>query len=214
MDSTQFILLSAATLVGGIVGSFGINLLVQRSRVRAFVERWRWWGVALYYLLIGASVVGGFAWMIRTAMANTEDVSALGSPGIFFTFGFLVGLPFTLPTITTTWRGVRGKGRARQRTKPATKQERATFANDLEKQIRELADDRDVRLLLEGDEGEILVFAGDFSRQEGERLVAALRRDLVDLSVKRVEGGPTERRWWVRVEQPSTGAKKKKVKAR
>ena len=42
--------LSMLILAGGLVGSFGANSVVRSGMGRAFVIKWRWWGVAIYYL--------------------------------------------------------------------------------------------------------------------------------------------------------------------
>jgi hypothetical protein len=202
--------MAAATLIGGLAGSFGLNLFAQRAAISRLIERMRWWGVGLYYLLVAAAAFGGFLGIVRFAIANADDPTALDSPFLFLAFGFIVGLPFTLPTVTGIWRRVHGK-LATTRTKPATRQERTKFATDLEGQLREFVEgSREVHLDVQGDDGDVLVFGGEFTRQEGERLVAALRGDLKDLDIKRVEGGGPGNKWWVRVEPSRAATKRKK----
>jgi hypothetical protein len=43
------------------------------------------------------------------------------------------------------------------------------------------------------------LFRGEVTREEGERLVAALRRDIDAVDFRRVEGKSAKGKWWVRV---------------
>lgn len=214
MDSRYFIALSIATLVGGLVGSFGFNFLIKRPGVSRLIRRWRWWGLGAFYLAAAAAVFGGLAWVVQFVLANVQDASAFESPLLFFGFGLIVGLPFTVPTVTGVWQAARSAS-AKTKAKPASRQDRIKFAQDLEKQLKEFVEDsRPVEVMPQGEDADILLLGGGFTRQEGERLVAALRADLLALNVKRVEGGPKDSKWWVRVALPAASTQRKKRSAR
>ena len=125
----------------------------------------------------------------------------LESPFFFLAFGIAVGLPFTLPTVTGVWRFPRlEKVRARQKKKPVSRQQRLDFANDLQRQLQEFTDDsRDIHVELQGEKGAVLFIKGGLSREEGEKLVAALRHDIDAHAFQRVEGDGEKGKWWVRI---------------
>jgi hypothetical protein len=200
MDSKTLIALVGATLAGGAVGSLGLNILIRSKRGRSVIKRWSWWLLAVVYVLVLVLVAAGLTWTVRTILDTTANHAMLESPWFFLAFGFLVGLPFTLPTATLVWRTERGTTGGSRKTRPASRQERQHFARDLEGQIREFVGNaRSVHLELQGDKGQVLVFGGDFTREEGERLVAALRADLQAVDFARVEGQGAKGKWWVRV---------------
>ncbi len=136
MDSLELmplIGLSMLVLAGGVLSSFGANSVVRSGMGRAFVTRWRWWGLMIYYLIIMAVVVTGLGWVLRSLVANLDAESLLDSPWFFFTFGVVMGLPFTLPAVTGVWRQHREQlARAEKKKKPTSRQERLEFAKGLE----------------------------------------------------------------------------------
>ncbi len=204
MNSTELLPilgLSMLILAGGIVSSFGANSLFRSRRGRALVRRWRWWGLAMYYLGVVGVVVVGLGWVLRTIVANLDNDALLDSPWFFVTFGVVMGLPFTLPAVTGIWREHREEtARAARKKKPASRQDRLELAKDLERQLREyVGDSRTITVELDGDEGTVLLFRGEVTREEGERLVAALRRDIDAVDFRRVEGKSAKGKWWVRV---------------
>ena len=204
MDSLELmpiIGLSMLILAGGLLGSFGASTVVRSRMGRAFVIKWRWWGLAIYYLVVVTVVVAGLGWVLRSLVANLDANSLFESPWFFFTFGVVMGLPFTLPAVTGVWRSHReALARAEKKQKPATRQERLEFAKDLERQLREyVGDTRAIKVELQGDEGTVLFLQGEITRQEGERLVAALRADIDTVDFRRVEGKSEKGKWWVRV---------------
>jgi ABC-type Fe3+ transport system permease subunit len=141
MNSTELLPilgLSMLILAGGIVSSFGANSLFRSRRGRALVRRWRWWGLAMYYLGVVGVVVVGLGWVLRTIVANLDSDALLDSPWFFVTFGVVMGLPFTLPAVTGIWREHREEtARAARKKKPASRQDRLELAKDLERQLRE-----------------------------------------------------------------------------
>jgi hypothetical protein len=204
MDSLELmplIGLSMLILAGGVLSSFGANSVVRSGMGRAFVTRWRWWGLMIYYLIIMAVVVTGLGWVLRSLVANLDAESLFDSPWLFFTFGVVMGLPFTLPAVTGVWRQHREQlARAEMKKKPTSRQERLEFAKGLERQLKEyVGDTRTIQVELQGDEGNVLYFRGDLTREEGERLVAALRADIDAVDLRRVEGRSEKGKWWVRV---------------
>ncbi len=62
-----------------------------------------------------------------------------------------------------------------------------------------VGDTRTIQVELQGDEGNVLYFRGEITREEGERLVAALRADIDAVDFRRVEGRSEKGKWWVRV---------------
>jgi hypothetical protein len=204
MDSSDLIMQVGSMFIGGSVGAFGVRFLVRRSAARSFIGRWPWWGLLLYYVAVAGVVLGGFFWILRMVLANPDAGGPLDSPWLFLGFGVIVGLPFTLTTVTGVWRDARdAKLRGKKtKTKPATRQERLAFAQDLQRQLREFADrDRHVEVGLRGEKGGVLLLQGDLSRQEGERLVKALRADLQALNFQRVEGEGEQGKWWAPVQE-------------
>jgi hypothetical protein len=204
MESSQLlplIGLSMLILAGGLLGSFGVNSMIRGRFGRAFIRRWRWWGVALYYLVVIGIVVVGLGWVLQSLIRNLTNETVVASPWFFFAFGLVMGLPFTLPAVTTVWRQKREEQtRAARKRKPASRRERLAFAQDLERQLREyVGDTRTIQVELQGDDGTVLCFRGEVTRQEGERLVAALRGDIEAVDFRRVEGKSEQGKWWVRV---------------
>ena len=193
--------LSMLILAGGLLSSFGANTVVRSGMGRAFVTRWRWWGVMIYYLIVVAIVVTGLGWVLRSLVVNLDADALFASPWFFFTFGVVMGLPFTLPAVTGVWRQHREQlARAEKKKKPASRQERLEFAKDLERQLKEyVGDTRTIQVELQGDEGNVLYLRGEITREQGERLVAALRADIDAVDFRRVEGKSEKGKWWVRV---------------
>ncbi len=200
-DLMPVIGLSMLILAGGLLGSFGANTVVRSGMGRAFVTKWRWWGVAIYFLVVVTVVVAGLGWVLRSLVANLNTDSLFESPWFFFTFGVVMGLPFTLSAVTGVWRQHRdAQARAEKKKKPASREDRREFAKDLERQLREfVGDTRTIKVELQGDEGTVLLLQGEITRQEGERLVAALRADIDAVDFRRVEGKSEKGKWWVRI---------------
>ena len=148
-----------------------------------------------------AIVVAGLGWVFRSVLTNLDASSLFESPWFFFTFGLVMGLPFTLPAVTDVWRQHReAQERAEKKKKPTSRRERLEFAKDLERQLLEyVGDTRTITVNLQGDEGTVLFLQGEITRQEGERLVAALRADIDAVDIRRVEGKSEKGKWWVRV---------------
>jgi len=202
MDRTSLIGLLFLTFAGGILGSLGVSTLLRSKRGRAMVGSWKWWGMTLYFLAVGAAIAGVVAWAYYSMVRNVAPDELLGSPWLFVAFGFAAGLPFTLSSAVTVWRdGRQAKGRSRRRkAKPASRQERAEFAKNLERQLREYSDDlRDAKVIVQGQDGTVVAIHGDIKSGQAEKLVNVLRGELQDLGFQRVESGDAERKWWVRV---------------
>lgn len=197
----SLVALAVATLVGGILGSFGVNALVRSARGRRLIARWRLWGVVVYAVIVMGVVVTGVGWIFRQLLSADDVQRVLGSPWPFMTFGFLGGLPFTIPNVITVWRS-RSPANGDTPRREATVQDRVHFAKDLERQIREFVEDgRQIRVELGGEKRRTLFLHGDITRQQAERLVRALRGEMRAVDFARVEGdgGAKGAKWWVRV---------------
>lgn len=193
--------LSMLTLAGGLLSSFGANSIIRGRLVSGLVRRWRWWGLLFFYLVVAGILVSGVAWVLRAMFDPDRIETLLLSPTFFFAFGAVMGLPFTLPVITTVWRDQQDADtRSKRKEQPASRQERVEFANDLQRQIREyVGDSRAIEVRVQGEDGTVLILHGDIDREQGERLVAALRVDIASMSFRRVEGEGAKGKWWVRV---------------
>jgi hypothetical protein len=162
----------------------------------------KWWGIAIFSTVSIAAIVGGFFWIFRRVSAQPDPEAFFGSPLVFLLIGLVVGLPFSLPSVITTWSVLRpAKVAARERkAKAATKADRWQFAEKLLSQIQEFSQTpREIDVFLDGKKGRVLRFQGDLEREEGDRLVNALRADLQDLDFERVEGEGPKGKWWSRV---------------
>jgi len=200
MDRTALFGLLALTFAGGMLGNFGPAMLMRSRTGRALVCRWKWWGVTLYFLAVGGVVAGIVAWAYYSVINNQQSNATLESPWFFFTFGVAAGLPFTLSTLISVRRGERRANERAKRKKPASRQERTDFANNLQGQLRDFgADLTEARVVVKGKESTVVAIHGGVTREQAERLVSVLRADLVDLGIQRVESGDEEEKWWVRV---------------
>ena len=200
MDRSTLFALLALTFAGGMLGNFGPAMLMRSKRGRAFVVRWKWWGVTLYFLAVAAAVAGIVAWAFFAVINETQNSSTLESPWFFFAFGIAAGLPFTLSTLLSVRRASRKSAEKAKRKKPASRQERLDFAKGLEEQLREFSEDlKDARVVVKGKESTIVAIHGGVTREQADRLVNVLRGDLLDLGIQRVESGESDDNWWVRV---------------
>ena len=203
-----------ALLFGGLLASLGATWAARTPRARAALARTGATTAGLVALVVLAIGAAGAWLMIRSLLAEvggalTPEAGPSGGaagavgPAIgvaqAFLFGMLVGLPLSLPGVFIVWSDARSEERARSRRRHGvpTRDDRRAYANDLARQIREVSPQpREVRASIGGDGGKVLVLSGDINAEEGERLTAALRRDLADLGFKRVEGDGD---WWARV---------------
>ena len=199
MDRTTLLSLLALTFAGGMLGNFGPALLMRSQRGRAVVCHWKWWGVTLYFLAVGAAIAGIVAWAYFSVINEQQNHATLESPWFFFTFGIAAGLPFTLSTLLSVRRASRKAQEKAKRKKPASRQERLDFAKDLEGQLRDFSDDlKEAKVVVKGKESTIVAIHGGVTREQADRLVRVLRDDLLDLGIQRVENGDDDN-WWVRV---------------
>lgn len=211
MDSSDLMPLAGLgmlVLAGGLVSSFGLRGAIKSAPMRRLLRRRGWWVLSAYYVVVTGVLIGGFGLVFASVLRTTDPGAAAGSPWLYLAFGLVVGLPFTLPTVTGVWRDETGPGaRGRHRQEPASSEDRLEFAKDLEGQLREFAGkDRTIGVRLQGDKGRVLRFDGELTRQEGERLVAALRAEIDSLDFQRVEGEAKGDKWWVRVASPKKAA--------
>jgi len=191
-----------AMLLGGLASSLGIAWFARKPRSRAFLGRIKMWGMAVFALVAVGGLFGGFYWLFTRIGQGFAVETTLGSPLTYLLLGLAVGLPLSLPGVITAWSDARPeKIEARaKKAEAATKQDRVDFAQNLVRQIKEYAEGgREVSASLEGDKGEVLKFKGDLERQEGDKLVAALRSELQEHGFARLEGEGPKGKWWSRV---------------
>jgi hypothetical protein len=200
MDRTTLIELLALTFAGGMLGNFGPVLSMRSKRGRAFVTRWKWWGVALYWLVIACIVAAIVVWAYRSVVQGGQSGTALESPWFFFLFGIAAGLPFSIATVFSVRRSERLEKERQRRKKPASRQERLDFAKGLQQQLRDFSPElREAQVKVKGKESTVVAIHGGVTREQAERLVNVLRGDLLDLGIQRVESGDEGQKWWVRV---------------
>ena len=200
MDRTTLIGFLALTFAGGMLGNFGPGMLMRSKRGRALVCRWKWWGVALYFLAVGGAVAGIVAWAFYSVINEQQSTTTLESPWFFFAFGIAAGLPFTLSTLISVRRANRKAEERAKSKKPASGHERLDFAKNLEEQLRDFSEDlKEAKVVVKGKESTIVAIHGGVTREQADRLVNVLRGDLLDLGIQRVENGDDDDKWWVRV---------------
>jgi len=200
MDRTTLFGFLALTFAGGMLGNFGPAMLMRSTRGQAIVTRWKWWGVTLYFLVVGSIVAGIVAWAFYSVINEQQSTTTLESPWFFFAFGVAAGLPFTLSTLISVRRANRLANEKAKRRKPASRQERLDFAKNLEEQLREFSDDlKEAKVVVKGKESTVVAIHGGVTREQADRLVKVLRADLLDLGIQRVENGENDDKWWVRV---------------
>lgn len=200
MDRTTLLGFLALTLTGGMLGNFGPGVLMRSRRGHAIVCRWKWWGVTLYFLFVGATVAGIVVWAFYSVINEQQSTATLESPWFFFLFGIAAGLPFTLSTLLSVRRANRQATEKANRKKPASRQERLDFAKNLEGQLRDFSEDlKETKVVVKGKESTIVAIHGGVTREQADRLVNVLRGDLLDLGIQRVESGDNDNNWWVRV---------------
>ncbi|MCH7534108.1 MAG: hypothetical protein IIB36_20445 [Gemmatimonadetes bacterium] len=202
MELRELVPHMVAMVAGGLGASLGLSWSARKPRGRALLGRIKWWGVAVFATVAVGGLVGGFYWMFRRVSEHPNPEELFRSPWVFLLMGSVIGLPFSLPGVLTAWSDARpAKVAAReQKRKSATERDRLEFAHKLVEQIKEFSQTpREVSASLSDEKGTVLVFSGDLGREEGDRLVAALRDEMTDLGFKRVEGDGGRVKWWTRV---------------
>ena len=178
MDRTTLFGFLALTFAGGMLGNFGPAMLMRSTRGQAIVTRWKWWGVTLYFLVVGSIVAGIVAWAFYSVINEQQSTTTLESPWFFFAFGVAAGLPFTLSTLISVRRANRLANEKAKRRKPASRQERLDFAKNLEEQLREFSDDlKEAKVVVKGKESTVVAIHGGVTREQADRLVKVLRAD-------------------------------------
>jgi hypothetical protein len=191
-----------ALLAGGLLGSLGLTFLARRPRARARLARAPGWGLALALLTLGAAAAAVAFLQVRAILAEGAPGLEVVTPMQLLLFGFLIGVPLSLPGLLFTWSDARARERARLKKRDfvPTKDDRRAWASDLARQIEEVSPTpRSVSASIGGEGGRVLVLSGDIGADEAERLTTALRADLVELGFKRIEGGKGSKQWWTRV---------------
>lgn len=191
-----------ALLAGGLMGSLGLTYLARTRRLRPKLASAGGWRFATGAVVASAAAAAVAFVIARRALATGGAGLEGVTPPQLLLFGFLIGVPLSLPGLIFAWSEARGDARARSRRRDfvATRDDRRKFAVDLGRQIAEVSPKpRDVTASIGGEGGRILVLEGEIDPEEGERLTAALRADLSELGFKRVEGKGGSAAWWSRV---------------
>lgn len=203
METLPTLLSALAPLaIGGLIPTIGAHFFVRSARGS---ERLARMSGAVVGLVCALFVAGGLAagWGLVQRILGAADAStALPGTPLLVAAGLAIGLPLTIPPLLSGWLTARARSTARQKRvlAPATREERRSYAEDLERQIREVSvPPRDVTVTAGGDGNRVLIIEGEMSAKEGERLTAALREDLGDVGFKRVERAGPGRSWWTKV---------------
>ncbi len=191
----------AAMLLGALGASFGTPWLLRTARGRQLLVNMKRSGLALF-VVVSLGLGGGAVYWIVTAMLDSiGGQPELASAGVMLLLGLAIGLPMSIPGAVLARMEVRAQEEKKRKLKDRvfTKDDRRAFAEDLGRQVREFSDrGREVKVTIGGDGGRVLLFEGDMSAKQAERLTAALRSDLKEVGFKRVEDGKSKN-WWVPV---------------
>jgi hypothetical protein len=189
-------------LVGGLGSSVGLGQFAQSGKGRAILGASRGWAMGLFTAVSLASMGGAGWWMVRRVLNAADASTPFGSPLVLFAFGLAIGLPMSLPQVLSTWNQLRPEKIAarEKRAAEATREDREEYAVQLAEQIRDAAaEPRPIEAFTRGKEGKVLWLEGELARDEGERLVAALRRELSEVGFTRVEARGGKGNWWTKV---------------
>ena len=192
-------------LLGGLMASIGLGQFARSRRGQAILSRTKGWLVGVFSVVSLALMGGAGWWMVRRVLDSVGAVDGaelFGSPLWLLGFGVAIGLPLSLPQVISTWSQLRPEKLAARERKAAeaTREDRDAYANRLLEQIKNATTEpRHLEAFTRGDEGRVLWLEGDLSRDEGERLVAALRGELTEVGFKRVEARGGKGNWWTNV---------------
>jgi len=189
-------------LVGGLASSVGLGQVARSSKGQAVLGAAKGWSVGLF-TAVSLAGMGGAGWSMVQRVLNAADGAApFGSPIALLAFGLAIGLPMSLPQVISTWSQLRPEKIAAREEKAAsaTREDREGYARQLVEQIRDAsAAPRQIEAFTRGEDGRVLWLEGELARDEGERLVAALRRELTEVGFTRVEARGGKENWWTKV---------------
>ena len=197
----QFAPQITAMLLGGLSASFGIPWLLRSARGRELLVNMKRSSLTLFVLASVGLGGGAVYWIVSETLESIGGQPELASPAVMLLLGLAIGLPMSLPGVVLTRMEARAKEekKRKRRDRVFTRDDRRAFAEDLGRQVREFSDPgREVKVTIGGDGGTVLLFEGDMSAKQAERLTAALRADLKEVGFKRVEDGKSKS-WWVPV---------------
>ncbi len=191
----------AAMLLGALSASFGTPWLLRTARGRELLVNMKRSGLALFVVVSLGLGGGAVYWIVTALLDSIGGQPELASAGVMLLLGLAIGLPMSLPGVVLARIDARATDEKKRKRKGrvVTKDDRRAFAEDLGRQVLEFSDPgREVKVTIGGDGGTVLLFEGDMSAKQAERLTAALRPDLKEVGFKRVEVGKPKN-WWVRV---------------
>lgn len=189
-------------LVGGLASSIGLGQFARSARGQAMLSSTRVWAMGLFTVVSLGAMGGAGWWMVRRVLDAADGPNPFGSPWLLLVFGLAIGLPMSLPQVLTTWSQLRPEKVAarEQKAADATREDREEYVTQLVEQIRNATtDDREMEGFTRGEDGRVLWLEGDLAREEGERLVAALRREMTEVGFTRVEVRGGKGNWWTKV---------------
>ena len=190
-----------AMLLGGLSASFGIPWLLRTARGRESLVNMKRSVLALFAVASLGLGGGAVYWMVTAMFDSIGSQPEFASPVVMLLVGLAIGLPMSLPGVVLVRMETRATDEKKRKRKDrvVTRDDRRAFAENLGRQVREFSDPgREVKVTIGGDGGTVLLFEGDMSAKQAERLTAALRSDLQEVGFKRVEVGKPKD-WWVRV---------------
>lgn len=190
-----------ALLLGGLTASIGTPWLLRTARGRALLVNMKRSSLALFALVSLGLGAGAVYWIVTATLDSIGGQPELASPVVMLLLGLGIGLPMSLPGVVLARMDARAKDEKKRKLKDRvfTKDDRRAFAENLGCQVSEFSDPgREVKVTIGGDGGRVLLFEGDMSSEQAERLTAALRSDLKEVGFKRVEDGKSKN-WWVPV---------------
>lgn len=185
----------------GLVSSLGLSYWARSGRGRRALERTSI--LTLTAVSVASLAAMGLAgWWFVMELLRAGGRQLLGSPWSLLLFGLAVGVPMGLPQLYAVWNEERPKKKAERERKAreTTREEREIYAGELLEQIRDASPEpRMLEAFIRGEDGRVLWFEGELARDEGERLVEALRRDLREKGFRRVEARGDRGNWWTNV---------------
>ncbi len=189
------------TLTSGCMVTWWLlRWLLGQHLVRSVLEARGWIALAVYVGSTGASVFGGFLWVLVRLSRHQWVIEPIDVAVVGIALGVVLSWGSASGSLRSRWRSREGKA--------ASPEHRRQYARELEYQVCSVTGpDRPVTVTLEGDRGEILVLRGEIAPGEGDRLARSLRDELIALGFVRIEGKGPRGDWWAPVGRNSNGGR-------